>query len=99
MLGKKIPTLVLRRETEAWSNPFVVVFNPFIEDKNNNPISDVNFQPEFKNGNTEQINVTHKNKLTTDQIIVNTSINDIAERDEFYQKGLFSLVRLLIHNT
>ncbi len=40
-LNKPTPTLVIRKKGEAWTEPFVVVYEPFARDKENNSIQAV----------------------------------------------------------
>ena len=93
MLGEKIPTVILRRNEEAWNNPFAVVFNPYLEGENN-PIEDVKFSDIPLNYETQRIEVIHSDGLIKDIVTVNTSENDITTEESFYQKGLLSIVRL-----
>lgn len=93
LMGKKMPTLILRRNEEAWTNPFVLLFNPYFEN-GDNPIEDVDFSEMQKNPSCQKIKVSHSNGITNDQIVVSKSENDVVSNDEFYQKGLFSIVRV-----
>lgn len=92
ILDQKIPTIILRRDDEAWTNPFVVVFNPYIQN-GKNPVSNVEFSKIDKYPIVQKITVTHTDGKTRDIIAVNTSENDIAAEEGFYQKGLLSIVR------
>ena len=92
VLNQKIKTLILRRDTEAWRNPFAVVFNPYI-DGGENPISKVEFPNLIKTPDAQKIVVTHKKGNTKDVIIANASQNDIAIDGELYQNGLLSIIR------
>lgn len=92
MLGEKMPTVIIRKETEAWSNPFTVVFNPYI-DGDKNPISSVDFPVLKENPEAQKIQVIHADGITKDLIIANASVNDIAFEDGIYQKGLLSVIR------
>lgn len=92
ILKEQIPTLILKREESAWENPFALVFNPYIEDEVN-PIENVLFSSLENYPNTQIIDVLHNDKITSDKIILNDSESGIAKKDEFYQKGLVSIVR------
>ena len=94
MLGQKIPTLILRRETEAWRDPFAVVFNPYMDGEVNSVLA-VDY-PELKDSpDAQKIVLTHKNSEIKDLIVANASQNDIALDEGFYQKGLLSVIRQL----
>ena len=93
MREQKVPTLILRRDVEAWKNPFVVVFNPFFEGAEN-PIGKVSFREHNENTETQFIHVSHTGGICKDELVANASENDIASGDDFYQKGLFSVTRL-----
>lgn len=92
MLDQKIPTIILRRNEEAWTNPFAVVFNPYIQG-GKNPVANVNFGKINKYPFAQKITVAHDDGKTIDIITVNTSENDIAAEEDFYQQGLLSIVR------
>ncbi|MGQ1784621.1 MULTISPECIES: heparinase II/III domain-containing protein [unclassified Saccharicrinis] len=94
MLGQKIPTLILRRETEAWRNPFAVVFNPHMHGEFNSVLA-VNYLELKESPDAEKIRITHKDGKTKDMIVANASQNDIALDEGFYQKGLLSVIRQL----
>jgi hypothetical protein len=91
MQEQKIPTLMLRRKTEAWANPFVVVFNPYFEG-GENPISKVSFG-ENEDTETQYIHVYHSEEKCKDLIVANASENDIASGNGVLQKGLISVTR------
>lgn len=93
MLGEKIPTIILRRNEEAWNNPFAVVFNPYI-DGLKNPIKNVKFSDIPLNYETQKIKILHQDSITKDIIIANSSVNDVTTENSFFQKGLLSIVRL-----
>ena len=94
MLGQKMPTLILRRETEAWTDPFALVFNPYM-DGEENAVWAVDY-PKLENSpDAQKIVLRYKDRKTRDRMVVNASQNDIALDDDFYQKGLFSIVRQL----
>ena len=93
MLGKEIQTLVLRRNEEAWANPFAVVFNPYINGRKN-PVSNVKFSKFESHPLGQKISVFHTDGKTKDIIIANSAVNDISVEEDFYQKGLLSVVRL-----
>lgn len=92
ILDKPTPTLVLHRGEAAWANPFAVVFNPFMEG-GVNPIADVSFSSLANYPSTQLIDVLLNDKLMKDKMVLNASENDIAAREGFYQKGLFSVIR------
>lgn len=92
LLGKKIPTLIIRREQEAWSNPFVVLFNPHVTGENK-IISAVDFSEASSNGSAQIIQVKHSDTKTTDHIVVTTSANDLVDDHQLYLKGLWSIQR------
>ena len=93
LIGEKMPTLILRRNEQAWTNPFVLLFNPYFEN-GDNPINDVDFSEMQKNSACQKIKVSHSNRITNDQIVVSKSENDVVSSEDFYQKGLFSIVRV-----
>jgi len=93
ILDQKIPTIVLRRNEESWNNPFSIVFNPFLEG-GDNPISDVKFAKITDNPEAEKIEVVHRDNKTRDILIINSSENDIAFENNFFQKGLLSIIRV-----
>ena len=92
VLKQKMKTLILRRETEAWRNPFAVVFNPYM-DGGENPISSVEYPSLTETPDAQKIEVIHKDLKTKDVIIANASQNDIALDDDLYQNGLLSVIR------
>ncbi|MGQ1947734.1 heparinase II/III domain-containing protein [Geofilum sp. OHC36d9] len=94
MLGQKIPTLILRRDAEAWRNPFAVVFNPYMDGEVNSVLA-VDY-PELEDSpDAQKIALTHNDGKTRDVIVANASQNDIALEKDFYQKGLLSVIRQL----
>lgn len=95
---EKIPTLILRRNQEAWQNPFVVVYNPYMED-GENPISTVDFVEESGGYDSQMLRVKHSDGLTEDFIVANSTENDMAVHDGFYQKGVLSVCRLKSNRT
>lgn len=92
LIGEEMPTLVLRRNQEAWTNPFAIIFNPYFQN-GNNPVKDVVFTQRHKNSSCQEVKVTHSDGTTNDGIVVTTSENDVVTGDNFYQKGLFSIIR------
>ncbi|ALJ06759.1 hypothetical protein APS56_06080 [Pseudalgibacter alginicilyticus] len=92
ILDEPIPTLILKREEAAWINPFAIVFNPYIKGEEN-PIANVTYETFDDSPNTQVIHVLLNDKKTTDRIVVNASINDIAQNKDFHQKGLLSITR------
>jgi len=92
MMGHKIPTLVLRRNEEAWNSPFTVILNPYIEGENQ-IISNVDFLESDSRTGIQMIKVEHSDGITEDLIIATTSENDILEKDELYFQGLLAIQR------
>ncbi|WFO15929.1 hypothetical protein M601_019860 [Cellulophaga baltica 4] len=86
VFGDSIQTLIIKREASAWENPFAMVFNPYFEGKDN-PIAEVNYSSIKENPSTQVINVS-LNDDTTDTIILNTTEEDVVEKDGVYQKGI-----------
>ncbi|AWV97645.1 heparinase II/III domain-containing protein [Arcticibacterium luteifluviistationis] len=89
-----LPTLILKREEAAWSNPFAVVFNPYFEN-GDNPIENVSYSSLAKYPNTQIIDVLLNDKKTVDRIVLNASENAVAAENSFFQRGLFSITRQL----
>ncbi|MCM4156961.1 heparinase II/III family protein [Gramella sp. AN32] len=94
VVNEPLPTLILKRNEAAWENPFSVVFNPYIEGREN-PVENVSFSSFEKYPHTQIINVLLHDKKTTDRIVVNASENDVAAEKSFHQKGLLSITRQL----
>jgi hypothetical protein len=92
MLEQKIPTLILRRDEEAWKDPFVVVFNPYFEG-GENPVSKVGFGDYNEHTETQYIYVSHAGEMWKDIVVANATENDIASGNGVFQKGLFSVSR------
>ncbi|MDW7691194.1 heparinase II/III family protein [Flammeovirgaceae bacterium SG7u.111] len=92
LLDAKMPTLILRRNKEAWVNPYALVFNPHMEN-GNNPIKNVVFTADSKNPACQKIKVTHADELVADYIVASTSESDVVSEEGFYQKGLLSIIR------
>lgn len=92
ILKDSIATLILKRETEAWDNPFALVFNPFIEGEEN-PVANVSFDSSKNNPSTQIIKVVLDDQITTDTFVLNSSDEAIVEEKNLYQKGLLSIVR------
>ncbi len=90
LIGEKMPTLILKRDQEAWHKPFVLVFNPYFENRIN-PIKDVQFRN--VDGDCQEIMITHSDAVTNDLILATPSENDVVSNKTFYQKGLLSIVR------
>jgi hypothetical protein len=93
LLGAKTPTLILRRDEEAWSNPFVLVFNPFTGQESN-PVEKVTFSADSISPRHQIITVSQADHKTIDRIVVATSSNDVMASDDFYLKGLWSVIRM-----
>jgi hypothetical protein len=94
VLKQPLPTLILKRETASWKNPFAIVFNPFIKVEEN-PIKNVKYSYIEKYPNTQIIDVLLNDTVSTDRIVLNTSENDVVIKESFYQKGLVSITRKL----
>ncbi|RED94632.1 heparinase II/III domain-containing protein [Marinoscillum furvescens] len=92
MIGQQIPALVIRQQAEAWSKPFVTVFNPYFEGENQ-VIADVTFTQAKSNLTAQMLEVKHDNQNTVDQIVATTGPNDMVKEEDFYQKGLLSITR------
>ena len=92
VLKEKIPTLILRRNREAWGDPFVLVFNPYMEEEKN-PISTVDFEIVSGDYDSQILRVKHSDGLTEDFIVANSTENDMAFREDIYQKGVLSVTR------
>lgn len=92
MQGTSLPTLVLRRPQAAWQDPFVVLYNPYFAGAGN-AVGGVDFSSVPKGKGTQEILVHLKEQALEDHIVVNASVNDIAEKEGFYQKGLLSIIR------
>ncbi|WP_276166032.1 heparinase II/III domain-containing protein [Zobellia alginiliquefaciens] len=92
VLEKPIPTLILKREEAAWQNPFALVFNPYLEGEEN-PISNVSFSTLKNYPNTQIIKVLSHDEKREDHIVLNSSDNDVALDEAYYQKGLLSIIR------
>jgi len=88
MIGKELPTLIIRRNEQAWDKPFALVYNPYIKG-NDKVLSDVEFKDKI---GSQIINVTHTDGVE-DAIITNTNENDITQTEGTYLKGLMSIVR------
>lgn len=92
LLEEKIPTLIIRRNQEAWSQPFVVLFNPHVEGKDE-IVSAVDFKEAASNAGAQIIQVQHSDEKIEDKIVVTTSANDVVDDDELYLKGLWAIQR------
>lgn len=92
LIDKDIPAIILRRNEEAWTKPFVLVFNPYIEN-GVNPIQHVGFDVVPNSPDCQKILVTHSDGVTIDNIIATTSKNDVISNKGIYQKGLLSIIR------
>ena len=92
MVDEPLPTLILKRNESAWSNPFAVVFNPYLEN-GENPIENVSYSYLEKYPNTQIIEVLLSDKRTVDRLVINASENDIATEKSFFQRGFFSITR------
>ncbi|WP_216785338.1 heparinase II/III family protein [Cellulophaga sp. HaHaR_3_176] len=91
VIGDSIQTLIVKRNASAWENPFAMVFNPYFEGEEN-PISDVKYSTIKENPSTQVIRVAFKD-YATDTVILNTTEEDVVEKEGLYQKGLLSVVR------
>ncbi|WP_372772922.1 heparinase II/III family protein [Mangrovibacterium sp.] len=92
MLDAKVPTMVIRKNGEAWNNPFVAVYNPVLEGEKQ-VISMVAYPKLVSNPSAQLVRVTHEKESTVDFIVATSSENDIVKTDDFYQKGLLSITR------
>ncbi len=92
ILNEKVPAFVVRKNGEAWNEPFVSVFNPYIEG-DDSVISNVSFAEVEVNKSAQAINVAHSNGVTNDFIVVTRSENDIVDSNDLYLKGLISVTR------
>ncbi|PHN05364.1 hypothetical protein CRP01_17780 [Flavilitoribacter nigricans DSM 23189 = NBRC 102662] len=92
MLGAQLPTLVLRREQAAWEDPFAVIYNPYLAD-DANAVSAVDFSTALQPAGAQAIVVSLAEQGVEDHIVANASVNELAGGDDFYQKGLLSIVR------
>ncbi len=92
VLEKPVPTMVVRRNSAAWKDPFVVVFNPYLDDKANS-IAKVEYPKDFSTTGSQSIQVTFNDQKYQDHIVANESENHITNQKQFYQKGLLSVVR------
>ncbi|MEP5341822.1 MAG: heparinase II/III family protein [Algibacter sp.] len=92
ILEELIPTLILKRHEAAWENPFAVVYNPYIEGKEN-PVVNVSYASLNDYPNAQIIDVELNDSNSSDRITVNVSDTDVASNNELYQKGLLSVVR------
>lgn len=92
VLDDEINTLIVKRDGEAWNNPFAMVFNPYIEGENT-LIEDVSYSSINENASAQVISVLHSNKTTKDKIVLNTSESDVVDQKNLYQKGLVSIIR------
>lgn len=85
----KVPTLMLRRNESAWNNPYVLLFNPYMDDKEN-AIVGVDFDENGIGGQKIQVSTSDGSK---DIILAGASKNSVIETDNHYQKGLLSITR------
>ena len=92
VVGQRIPTLIIKKNQEAWNDPFVAIFNPHFEG-NNQIISDIDFDESIASKSAQVINVKHSDDTTEDYIVATTSVNDIVDEDDYYLKGLLSIQR------
>lgn len=92
VIGQNIPTLVLRKNEEAWNNPFVVVYNPHFSD-GNKVISRVSYPDSNQKSGTQFIEIEDEDGEGQGLIIANASENDIAENKDLYMKGLLAIIR------
>ncbi|GAA5221665.1 heparinase II/III family protein [Membranihabitans marinus] len=91
LVDEKIPTVIVRKNNAAWLDPFSVVYNPFIGE--DNPLSNVTYMEMKSNPAAQKIVVHHGHGNHLDELVINASVNDVVTENDFYQKGLFSVVR------
>ncbi|MDB2463137.1 heparinase II/III-family protein, partial [Algibacter sp.] len=91
VLDKPLPTLILKRDEAAWVNPFAVVFNPFIEGETNG-IENVSYTSLENYPNAQFISIEQSDNIK-DEIVLNTSDEDVVKQDDFFQRGLLSIER------
>lgn len=96
LVEEKIPTVVIRKDQEAWTDPFVVLFNPYLE-SNSRIISAVDFKESISNSGAQIINVKHSDEKTEDHIVATSSVNDIVDDEGLYLKGLLAVQRWFDH--
>jgi hypothetical protein len=89
VLEAPIPTLILRRQQQAWNDPFVVVYNPH-RDALENPIQQVAFNSD--GAGTQDITVA-LSEGGKDRFLVGSAAGTVVESNEVFQNGLLSLVR------
>lgn len=89
MLGQELPTMILRRQEEAWDKPFVLLFNPYINGESK-VVQQVQFD-EFEEG--EQKIIVDLEDGYQDVWRVGISLNSEIDGEDYYQKGLLSLHR------
>lgn len=92
VLKDSLHQLIIKRDEEAWTNPFAVVFNPYLEG-GENPIDKVSYSSLDNYPTTQVIDVVLNDKETTDRIVLNASENDIAKNETLFQNGLLSIIR------
>lgn len=95
MVDAPIPAMVLRRNHQAWDDPFVVVYNPYMNDQEN-PITDVSFMD--SGAGAQQVSVSMADG-SRDMIIVGVSESSIFEKEQLLQNGLLSFARLSDNNS
>ncbi|PQV48978.1 heparinase II/III-like protein [Jejuia pallidilutea] len=92
ILKDSLQTLIVKKDEAAWNNPFAVVFNPYIEGEEN-PVKNVSYTSLKDYPQTQIIDVSLADNITSDRIIVNASELDVVKTNELYQKGLLSIIR------
>jgi hypothetical protein len=87
------PTLVVRQNGEAWTNPFVAVYEPFSGSKDNASI--VSVQKLEQNGIYKGLKITSKiNKSTIVQYVITQSKDEVYQDKKrgIYFKGIFAII-------
>lgn len=92
VLKDSLHQLIIKRNEEAWTNPFALVFNPYFQG-NKNPIKEVSYSSLENYPNTQIIDVLSGDEKTNDRIVLNASEYDVAKTETLYQNGLLSIIR------
>lgn len=92
LVDQPIPTMILRRNQAAWSQPFALVYNPFIGKEN--PVKEVEFSAISAFPLTQKLKVSQRDSIFVDEWWINSSINDLVKEKDFYLKGLLTMIRM-----